>query len=153
MALQVGDQAPDFELRSDEGESVKLSDYRGKRVVVYFYPRDDTPGCTRQACGFRDSYDEVLRQNAVVLGISADDQESHQAFKSKYELPFTLLMDEGHQVAETYGAWGERIVNDEKRMGMTRSHFLVDEEGKLADIQLPVSPEDSVARALEKLKG
>ena len=151
MALKVGDEAPDFELKSDDGKNVKLSDLRGKRVVVYFYPRDDTPGCTRQACGFRDKYDDVLSRNAIVLGISPQDQESHQAFKAKNDLPFPLLMDEDHKVAETYGAWGERIVNEEKRVGMTRSHFLVDEQGKLADIQLPVSPEESVEKALEML--
>ncbi len=97
--LNIGDMAPDFELKTDAGNTVKLSDLRGKRVILYFYPQDDTPGCTTQACGFRDSYPQIGERNAVVLGVSPDGVESHQRFKTKFNLPFTLLVDEGHAVA------------------------------------------------------
>ena len=139
--LQVGDDAPDFEMLSDTGERVKLSDQRGKRVVLFFYPKDDTPGCTRQACGMRDNYTTLQAGNAVVFGVSPDDQSSHQAFKSKFNLPYPLLVDEGHHVADAYGVWGEQQRN-------VRSHFVVDENGKLADVQVQVSPEESVERAV-----
>jgi peroxiredoxin Q/BCP len=139
--LRVGDDAPDFDLLSDQGERVKLSDQRGKRVVLFFYPKDDTPGCTRQACGMRDNYSALQGGNAVVFGVSPDDQNSHQAFKSKFELPFPLLVDEGHSVADAYGVWGENR--------NVRSHFVIDENGKLADVQVQVSPEESVQRAVE----
>jgi peroxiredoxin Q/BCP len=149
MALKVGDAAPDFELMSDEGQKVKLSGLHGKKVVVYFYPKDDTPGCTTQGCGFRDNYARVQAKGATVLGISPDDEASHQAFKAKFNFPFTLLVDGDHSVADAYGAWGERQRPDgTKSMGILRSHFVVDETGKLIDVQSPVSPEDSVARAL-----
>ena len=150
--LQGGDLAPDFSLPSDSGESVRLSDLRGKRVVLYFYPKDDTSGCTTQACGFRDAYPQIAEKNAVVLGVSADGVKSNQKFKTKYTLPFTLLVDEDHSVAEAYGAWGEKSMYGKKYMGIIRSHFVIDEEGRLADVQLKVSPADSVAKALETLK-
>jgi peroxiredoxin Q/BCP len=147
-ALKIGDPAPDFDLLSDTGQRVKLSDFRGKRVIVYFYPKDDTTGCTKQACGFRDAYLQIEERNAVVLGISPDDEQSHQKFKTKYNLPFTLLVDEGHRVAEQYGVWGERSLYGVKYDGVIRSHFVVDEQGRLADVQVKVSPADSVQRAL-----
>jgi thioredoxin-dependent peroxiredoxin len=140
--LQIGDPAPDFELTGDDGSKTKLSAFRGRRVVVYFYPKDDTPGCTTQACGFRDRYPQIEEQNAVVLGISPDDLASHKRFKTKYNLPFHLLVDEGHRVAEAYGVWDG---------GNLRSHFVVDEGGRLADIQIKVKPEESVTRALDAL--
>jgi len=143
--LQVGDPAPDFALPDEHGTMVRLSDFRGKRVVVYFYPMDDTPGCTIQACGFRDAYPQIEEQNAVVLGISPDGEDSHQAFKSKFDLPFRLLVDTNHSVAEAYGAW-----NDE-RGWIRRSHFIVDEAGKLADIHVGVKADESVRLALESL--
>jgi peroxiredoxin Q/BCP len=143
--LQVGDVAPDFELISDQGARVKLSDQRGKRVVLFFYPKDDTPGCTRQACGMRDNYSTFQQGNAVVFGVSPDAQASHQAFREKFELPFPLLVDEGHQVADAYGVWGEQR--------NVRSHFVIDETGKLADVQVRVSPEDSVQRAVQAVGG
>lgn len=150
-SLQVGDVAPDFELLSDSGDTVRLSDFRGKRVVIFFYPKDDTPGCTKQACGFRDAYPMIEERNAVVLGISADGAASHQKFRSKYDLPFTLLVDDSHQVADAYGVWGEKSFMGKKFDGIIRSHFVVDEEGRLADVQVKVSPTDSVERALSAL--
>ena len=151
--LHVGDPAPDFELPSDGGQTVKLSDFRGKRVVLYFYPKDDTPGCTTQACGFRDAYPQIEEQNAVVLGISPDGVKSHQKFKTKYNLPFMLLADEDHAVAEAYGVWGKKTMAGREYMGIIRSHFVVDANGKLADAQVEVSPSDSVQRAMQFIHG
>jgi peroxiredoxin Q/BCP len=147
--LQVGDPAPDFELPGDSGQTIKLSDFRGKRVVLYFYPKDDTPGCTTQACGFRDAYLQIEERNAVVLGISPDGVKSHQKFKTKHNLPFILLADEDHAVAKAYDVWGKKSMVGREYMGIIRSHFVVDENGKLADIQVNVSPTDSVQRALQ----
>ncbi len=147
--LKLGDPAPDFALADDKGHTVKLSDYRGKRVVVYFYPKDDTPGCTTQACGFRDNYLAIEEKNAVVLGISPDDEQSHVRFKTKFNLPFTLLCDVDHAVADTYGVWGEKSMMGKKYMGVIRSHFVVDENGKLIDVQYNIKPEASVAGALD----
>ena len=149
--LSVGQPAPDFTAVTDTGETVKLSDYRGKRVVLYFYPKDDTSGCTTQACGFRDNYPVIEEKNAVVLGVSPDGVQSHQKFKTKYELPFTLLVDEDHAIAEAYGVWGEKSMYGKTYMGIVRSHFIIDEEGKIADTQYKVSPTDSVARAVDAL--
>ena len=149
--LSVGDVAPDFELPADDGTTVKLSQFRGKRVVVYFYPKDDTTGCTAQACGFRDHYLEIEERNAVVLGISPDDIKSHQKFKTKYDLPFILLADVNHAVAETYGVWQEKSMAGRNYFGIVRSHFLVDESGKLADVQVKVSPTESVEKAVAAL--
>jgi len=142
--LKVGDPAPDFDLVSDDGARVKLGDLRGKRVVLFFYPKDDTPGCTRQACGLRDNYSSFQSNNAVVFGVSPDDQASHEAFKAKFNLPFPLLVDAGHKVAEAYGVWGEQQRN-------IRSHFVIDEQGKLADVQVQVTPEESVERAVQAM--
>jgi thioredoxin-dependent peroxiredoxin len=149
--LKVGEPAPDFELRSETGDKVKLSDFRGKRVVLFFYPKDNTSGCTTQACGFRDNYPIVEEKNAVVLGVSPDDEKSHQSFKTKYDLPFTLLVDADHKVAEAYGAWGEKSNYGKTYMGIIRSHFVIDEDGKIADAQVKVSPTESVERALAAL--
>jgi peroxiredoxin Q/BCP len=124
---------------------------RGKRVVLYFYPKDDTSGCTTQACGFRDAYPQIEEKNAVVLGISPDDARSHQKFKTKYDLPFLLLVDSDHVVADAYGVWGEKSMYGRKYMGIIRSHFVIDESGQLADVQIKVSPQDSVKLALEKI--
>jgi peroxiredoxin Q/BCP len=149
--LRVGDPAPDFETKNDLGETVRLGDLRGKRVVLYFYPKDDTPGCTRQACGFRDNYAAIGQKNAVVLGVSPDDAASHTAFKQKFELPFPLLVDSDHKISEAYGTWRERERDGNKFMGMLRSHFVVDEQGKLADVQYDVNPDESPTKAIEKL--
>ena len=149
--LQIGDQAPDFTALTDQQVQVQLRDYRGKRVVLYFYPKDDTSGCTTQACGFRDNYPAIEEQNAVVLGVSPDSAASHQKFKSKYNLPFTLLVDADHTIADTYGVWGEKSMYGKKYMGIIRSHFVIDEAGKIVDAQYKISPKDSTAKALTAL--
>ncbi|MCB0113755.1 MAG: thioredoxin-dependent thiol peroxidase [Caldilineaceae bacterium] len=149
--LNVGDVAPDFEAATDSGETVKLSDFRGKRVILYFYPKDDTPGCTTQACGFRDNYTVIQDKNAVVLGVSPDDVASHVKFKNKFSLPFPLLADEDHAISEAYGVWGEKSMYGRTYMGVTRSHFVIDEAGKIADAQYKISPTDSNDLALKML--
>jgi peroxiredoxin Q/BCP len=150
--LKLGEPAPEFALPDDTGHTVKLSDYRGKRVVIYFYPKDDTPGCTTQACGFRDNYLAIEEKNAVVLGISPDDEKSHVKFKTKFNLPFTLLCDVDHAVADAYGVWGEKSMMGKTYMGIIRSHFVVDENGQLIDVQVNIKPEASVAGALEVIR-
>jgi thioredoxin-dependent peroxiredoxin len=148
----VGSIAPAFALSADDGQIVRLSDYRGQRVVLYFYPKDDTPGCTTQACGFRDNYVEIAEKNAVVFGISPDDVKSHVKFRTKFDLPFRLLADEEHKVAELYGVWGEKSMYGKTYFGIIRSHFVVDEEGKIAEVRYHVSPEESVQGALAALR-
>lgn len=149
---EVGTLAPDFALAADDGTTVRLSDLRGQRVVLYFYPKDDTPGCTTQACGFRDHYLEIAEKNAVVFGISPDGVQSHVKFRTKYNLPFRLLADEEHEVAALYGVWGEKSMYGKKYFGIIRSHFVIDEEGKIADVQYNVSPAVSVESALAALR-
>lgn len=149
--LAIGDIAPDFTLHDDAGQSVTLSQYRGQRVVIFFYPKDDTPGCTTQACGFRDNHQALLAAGAVVLGISPDDVKSHAKFKQKFNLPFPLLADTNHTVCEAYGVWGEKSMYGKKYMGVTRSHFVVGSDGTLIDVQIKVSPEESVSRAITQI--
>jgi peroxiredoxin Q/BCP len=148
---QTGDKAPDFTTTTDTGEKISLSDMRGKKVVLYFYPKDDTPGCTKQACGFRDSYADFEAQDAIVLGVSPDGEASHVKFRAKYDLPFTLLVDEDHAIAEAYGVWGEKKMYGRTYMGVTRSHFVIDEKGVVIDAQGKVSPKDSPTKALAAL--
>ena len=138
--IEEGTQAPDFELRSDDGDTVKLSALRGRQVVLYFYPKDDTPGCTTQACGIRDAYGEFERAGAVVLGVSPDDESSHEKFREKYELPFTLLTDTDHAVAERYGAWGEKKFAGKRYMGVKRSTFVIGEDGTVKTVMQNVKP-------------
>ena len=149
--VAIGDQAPDFTALTDQGEALKLRDLRGKRVILYFYPKDDTSGCTTQACGFRDQYPVIEEKNGVVLGVSPDSVKSHQKFKPKYNLPFTLLVDEDHAVAAAYGVWGEKSMYGKKYMGIIRSHFVIDEQGKIVDVQYKVSPADSIKKAVQIL--
>ena len=149
--VNVGDTAPDFSATTDTGTTLRLSDLRGKRVVLYFYPKDDTPGCTTQSCGFRDAYPLIEEKNAVVLGVSPDGQKSHQKFKTKFDLPFTLLVDADHAIAAAYGVWGEKSMMGKTYMGIIRSHFVIDEQGRVADAQVKVSPTDSVERAIAAL--
>jgi thioredoxin-dependent peroxiredoxin len=138
--VEEGKPAPDFELQSDAGESVKLSALRGKPVVLYFYPKDDTPGCTTQACGIRDAYDEFQRAGAVVLGVSPDKVASHVKFKEKFELPFTLLADTDKEVAKAYGVWGEKMRYGRKYFGIKRSTFVIDADGNIKKAMLNVTP-------------
>jgi peroxiredoxin Q/BCP len=133
-AVAEGQPAPEFELRSDTGERVSLASLRGRPVVLYFYPADDTPGCTKQACAIRDAYGAFLERGAVVLGVSPDDEASHARFKEKYGLPFTLLADPEHELAEAYGVWGERERNGERFMGVDRSTFLIDANGTVTTV-------------------
>jgi thioredoxin-dependent peroxiredoxin len=138
--ITEGQEAPDFELTSDAGETVKLSELRGKPVALYFYPKDDTPGCTTQACGIRDAYGEFERAGAVVLGVSPDNERSHVKFREKYELPFTLLADTEHAVADRYGVWGEKKFMGKKYMGVSRSTFVIDEAGNVKKVFEKVTP-------------
>ena len=146
--LQAGDEAPDFSLENDEGDTVVLSALRGRPVVFYFYPKDDTPGCTAQACSLRDGYGDILASGAALYGISPDDSESHRAFRAKYGLPFPLLVDAGHRVAELYDVWRERPNGN---MGILRSSFVVGADGRLIAASYDVKPEDTTPEALAAL--
>jgi thioredoxin-dependent peroxiredoxin len=151
--VEEGLPAPDFELASDGGERVRLSDLRGRPVVLYFYPEDDTPGCTAQTCELRDQYSLFRERGAVVLGVSPDDEASHARFREKYSLPFTLLADPGHRVADDYGVWVERNRYGRKSMGIERSTFVIDEHGNVARALRRVKPEGHAERVLEALPG
>ncbi len=153
MALKEGDKAPDFSLPASDGKTVSLKGLAGKKVVLYFYPKDNTSGCTVEACGFRDSDAKLKKAGAVVLGVSADSIASHQKFAGKYSLPFPLLSDEGAKVASAYGAWGEKSLYGRKYMGMFRMTFLIDEKGKLAKIWLKVKPDGHAEEVLTAIKG
>jgi peroxiredoxin Q/BCP len=138
--IEEGKPAPDFELKTDGGETLKLSDLRGQQVVLYFYPKDDTPGCTTQACGIRDVYGEFERAGAVVLGISPDGESSHVKFKQKFGLPFTLLADEGHHVADEYNVWKEKKYRGRTYKGIERSTFVIAEDGTVKKVLREVKP-------------
>jgi len=149
--IAEGQPAPDFELTSDSGERVKLSSLRGKPVVLYFYPKDDTPGCTAQACGIRDHWGDFADRGAVVLGVSPDDESSHVKFKEKYGLPFTLLADPEHEVAEKYGTWVEKTNYGKTYWGVERSTFVIDADGNIAKVMLRVKPDTHAADVLAAL--
>ena len=151
--IEEGKPAPDFELQSDSGETVRLSDFRGKPVVLYFYPKDDTPGCTAEACEFRDSYETYRQRGVEILGVSPDDVASHEKFKSKYQLPFTLLADPGHKTAEAYGVWGERRFAGKKYLGINRSTFVIDEEGNVARAMIGIKLAGHAAAVLDEFPG
>ena len=139
--VEEGSPAPDFELQSDTGETVRLSSLRGKPVVLYFYPKDHTSGCTTQACGIRDAWSEFERAGAVVVGVSPDDVASHQSFRADYELPFTLLADPDHTVAEAYGVWAEKSRYGRTYMGIVRSTFVIGSDGTVEKAMRNVKPE------------
>jgi peroxiredoxin Q/BCP len=149
--VEEGKPAPDFELTTDAGERVKLSDFRGRPVVLYFYPKDDTPGCTTEACGFRDLYSEFEQRGAVVLGVSPDDEASHVRFKEKYSLPFSLLADPEHKAAEKYGVWAEKNFGGRKYMGVKRSTFVIDAEGNVVKTMHNVKPDGHPEKVLQAL--
>ena len=150
--IEEGKPAPDFELKSDSGDSIKLSDLRGKQVVLYFYPKDDTPGCATQACGIRDAYGEFEQAGAVVFGVSPDDERSHVKFKEKFDLPFTLLVDVDHRVSEEYGVWGEKSYMGRTYMGVERSTFVIDVDGNVKKVMHKVKPDTHADDVLATLR-
>ncbi|MER3603262.1 MAG: thioredoxin-dependent thiol peroxidase [Thermus sp.] len=151
--VDVGERAPDFALPDQEGRVHRLSEYKGRWVVLYFYPKDDTPGCTRQACGIRDAWQEIEQQEAVVLGVSPDPPDSHQRFKAKYGLPFTLLSDAEHAVAEAYGVWVEKTMYGKKRMGIERSTFVIAPDGTVRKALRRINPDTHADEVLAALRG
>ena len=152
VTLAKGDHAPDFELTDQDGGVHKLSDYAGQTVVLYFYPRDDTPGCTRQACSFRDEMGDIQAEGAVVLGVSTDDAESHQKFRDKYDLNFPLLVDTDAEVATSYGAWGEKVLYGRKSIGMTRATFVIGPDGVLTKVWKRAKAADHGQAVLKALR-
>lgn len=150
--IEPGKKVPTFTLVADDGSKVKLADLKGSPVVLYFYPKDDTPGCTKEACSFRDRKMEIEARGAIVLGVSPDTVESHQKFRAKYDLNFRLLADPDHKVAEKYGAWREKNMYGKKSMGIQRSTYLIDAEGKVAKVWQRVKVEGHDEQVLEALK-
>ncbi len=153
MSLKPGDKAPEFSLPADDGTTVTLDGLRGKNVVLYFYPKDDTSGCTKEACEFRDSWKDVKKNGAVVLGVSPDPVASHQKFKQKYQLPFPLLADTDHKVASAYGAWGEKSMYGRKYQGILRTTFLIDPEGRISRVFEKVQPAGHASDVLAAIGG
>ena len=149
--LKVGDPAPDFEAVLDSGEKVSLDQFKGKRVVLYFYPKDNTPGCTREACDFRDNISDIEQKDVVVLGVSPDSVKSHQKFKEKFDLPFPLVSDEAREVAQAFGVWREKKMYGKTRMGIVRSTFIIDEEGRLAKVYDNVKVKGHLEDVLQSL--
>lgn len=149
--LEIGTVAPDFELPDQDGVTHRLSDYQGKKVVLYFYPKDNTPGCTKQACGFAERYPQFLEKGAVVLGVSKDSVASHKKFQEKFNLPFTLLSDLEHKVIEAYGVWQEKKNYGRTYMGIVRSTYLIDEKGRIARVQTKVKAAENPQDTLDLL--
>jgi len=152
MPISAGNPAPDFTLLDENGITRKLSDYRGQPVVLYFYPKDDTPGCTTEACNFRDDYSQYTQAGVVILGVSPDSPKNHIKFKEKYHLPFTLLADEAHKVCELYGVWGRKKMMGREYDGVFRTTFLIDRQGKLVQVFEAVKPAEHSKEVLEALK-
>jgi thioredoxin-dependent peroxiredoxin len=153
LTLKEGDLAPDFTAPASGGASVSLSDFKGKHVVLYFYPRDDTPGCTKEACGFRDIYAEITQAGAVILGVSVDPVKAHEKFITKFKLPFTLIADEDKSIVQKYGVWGQKSFMGRKYMGVFRVTFLIDPKGRIQKIWPNVKPEQHAGEVLEAIKG
>jgi peroxiredoxin Q/BCP len=151
LKLKVGDKAPAFKAATNGGGTVSLADLKGKQIVLYFYPKDDTPGCTKEACAFRDVYAQITKKGAVVLGVSVDPVKAHDKFVEKYKLPFTLLADVDHQIVEAYGVWGEKQFMGRKYMGTNRVTFLIGADGKIKAIWPKVKPEEHAAEVLAAL--
>lgn len=149
--LKAGDVAPDFTVKADDGRTVALSALKGKTVVLYFYPKDDTPGCTTEACNFRDNLGILKSKGAQVFGISPQDEKSHTKFKAKYQLPFTLLVDTDHAVAERYGVWGEKTTMGRKHMGILRTTFIIGPDGKISRVFEKVKPAGHAIEVYEAL--
>ena len=147
--VKEGATAPAFKTTDENGETVSLKDLRGQKVVLYFYPKDDTPGCTKEACSFRDAFSKFKKRDIKILGVSPDSEKSHQKFVTKYKLPFTLLADTGHSIADAYGVWGEKKFMGRTYMGIHRTTFLIDEKGKIKKIFEKVKPEDHADEVLE----
>jgi thioredoxin-dependent peroxiredoxin len=147
--LKENDVAPDFTLHDHDGSAVSLSDFRGRKVVLYFYPKDDTPGCTKQACELRDSVETFAARGTVILGVSPDSPEDHRRFREKHGLPFTLLADAGHEVAEQYGVWKQKSMFGRKYWGNERTTFVIGEDGRIAKVLPNVKPAEHVPRVLE----
>ena len=151
--LNEGDKAPNFTLKNEQDQDITLSDFKGKKVVLYFYPKDDTPGCTKEACSFRDVYDDILEANAVVIGISKDNASSHLKFRDKHNLPFYLLSDPDHNVIESYGAWQEKKMFGKTYMGIARLTFIIDENGTIIKTYPKVKPDEHGEEVLKILRG
>lgn len=149
MTLNIGDKAPDFAAIDQNGQSISLKMYKGKRVLLYFYPKDDTPGCTAQACNLRDNFDALQNADIVVLGVSVDDEKKHKKFETKYQLPFTLVADVDKSIVTAYGLWGEKKFMGKTYMGTSRTSFLIDEKGKIAHIITKVETKNHTAQVLE----
>lgn len=149
--LKTGDKAPDFSLISDKGEKVSLKDFRGKKVILYFYPKDDTSGCTKEACSFRDNIRIFEKKNAVIIGVSKDNTASHQKFKKKYDLPFTLLSDENLDMIKSYDVWKEKSMYGKKYMGIERTTYIIDDKGKIQEIFNKVKVDGHTEEILVKL--
>jgi peroxiredoxin Q/BCP len=147
--LKEGSTAPAFKTKDGNGDTVNLKDLRGQKVVLYFYPKDDTPGCTKEACSFRDAFSKFKKKGIAVLGVSPDSEASHKRFATKYSLPFTLLADPDREIAEAYGVWGEKKFMGRTYMGVHRTTFLIDERGKIKKIFEKVKPEDHASEVLE----
>ncbi len=152
MPISAGTLAPDFTLPDDSGVTRKLSDYRGHPVVLYFYPKDDTPGCTTEACNFRDDYSQYTQAGVVILGVSPDSPKKHAQFKEKYHLPFTLLADEAHKICDLYGVWGRKKMMGREYDGVFRTTFLIDRQGKLVKVFEGVKPAEHSKEVLEAVK-
>ena len=147
--IKEGDAAPDFTVKDENGEDMKLSDFRGQKVVLYFYPKDDTPGCTKEACSFRDNFSTLTNENIKILGVSTDNEKSHRKFIAKYDLPFTLLADTDHAIADAYGSYGEKQFMGKTYTGVLRKTFLIDEDGKIKKVFDKVKVEEHADEVLK----